>query len=134
VLAAALLSVCGAGLAQQPGDATLFHDVRIYDGHGSSLSGPSHVLVRGGRIERISATAIAPPPSATVIDAQGRTLMPGLIDNHWHTMLAAPPLAVTLEGDLGYLTLLAAALSISMFDGSSSPISGCLSLPSLSSR
>ena len=109
LLAAALLSMCGAGLAQQAGDATLLRNVRIYDGRGASLSAPSHVLVRGDRIERISTTPIAPPPSATVIDAQGRTLMPGLIDNHWHTMLAAPPMAVTLEGDLGYLTLLAAA-------------------------
>lgn len=109
LLAAALLSMCGAGLAQQAGDATLLRNVRIYDGRGASLSAPSHVLVRGDRIERISSTPITPPPSATVIDAQGRTLMPGLIDNHWHAMLAAPPMAVTLEGDLGYLTLLAAA-------------------------
>ena len=108
VLALGLLSVCGASLAQ-PADATLFHNVRIYDGRSASLSAPSDVLVRGERIERISAAPITPPPSATVIDGQGRTLMPGLIDSHWHTMLAAPPMAVTLEGDLGYLTLLAAA-------------------------
>ncbi len=83
--------------------------MRIYDGKSASLSAPSHVLVRGERIERISATPIAAPASATVIDGQGRTLMPGLIDNHWHTMLAAPSMALTLQGDLGYLTLLAAA-------------------------
>ena len=93
VLALGLLSVCGASLAQ-PADATLFHNVRIYDGRSASLSAPSDVLVRGERIERISAAPITPPPSATVIDGQGRTLMPGLIDNHWHTMLAAPPMAV----------------------------------------
>jgi hypothetical protein len=28
---------------------------------------------------------------STVIDCQGRTLTPGLIDNPWQTMLAAPP-------------------------------------------
>ncbi len=60
-------------------------------------------------IERISTAPIAPPPGATVIDGQGRTLMPGLIDNHWHTMFAAPSMGQMLEGDLGYLTLLAAA-------------------------
>ena len=32
---------------------------------------------------------ITPPDGATVIDAGGRTLMPGLIDAHWHTMMAA---------------------------------------------
>jgi len=109
LLAAAwLLSACAAGVAQTA-EATLFQNVRIYDGKSASLSGPSHVLVRGQVIERISATPIAPPPSAAVIDGQGRTLMPGLIDNHWHTMLAAPSMMTTLEGDLGYLTLLAAA-------------------------
>ena len=48
VLALGLLSVCGASLAQ-PADATLFHNVRIYDGRGASLSAPSDVLVRGER-------------------------------------------------------------------------------------
>jgi imidazolonepropionase-like amidohydrolase len=109
LLAAAwLLSACAAGVAQTA-EATLFQNVRIYDGKSASQSGPSHVLVRGQVIERISATPIAPPPSAAVIDGQGRTLMPGLIDNHWHTMLAAPSMMTTLEGDLGYLMLLAAA-------------------------
>jgi imidazolonepropionase-like amidohydrolase len=65
--------------------------------------------VRGELIERVSSVPITPPAGSTVIDGRGRTLMPGLIDNHWHTMLAAPSMALTLEGDLGYLTLLAAA-------------------------
>ena len=108
LVAAGLLSICAAGAAQ-PADTTLLQNVRIYDGRSAVLSAPSHVLVRGERIERISATPIAPPSGATVIDGQGRTLMPGLIDNHWHTMLAAPSMALTLQGDLGYLTLLAAA-------------------------
>ena len=110
-LAAALLALCAAAGAQAPAaaPATLLQNVRIYDGRSAALSGPSHVLVRDGTIERISAAPIAPPPDATVVDGQGRTLMPGLIDSHWHTMLAAPSMATTLEGDLGYLTLLAAA-------------------------
>ena len=109
LLAAAwLLGACAAGMAQTA-EATLFQNVRIYDGSSARLSAPSHVLVRGERIERISAASISAPAGATVIDGQGRTLMPGLIDNHWHTMFAAPPLGLILQGDLGYLTLLAAA-------------------------
>ena len=107
-LAAALLS-CGAAVAQTVAPAaTLLNNVRIFDGHGASLSGPSNVLVQDGRIARISAAPIEVPAGATVIDGAGRTLMPGLIDSHWHTMLVAPPMAVLLQGDLGYLTLLAA--------------------------
>ena len=41
------------------------------------------------------------------IPGNGRTLMPGLIDNHWHTMLARPTPAQAIEGDLGYTNLLA---------------------------
>jgi len=109
LLAAAwLLGACAGGIAQTA-ETTLFQNVRIYDGSSARLSAPSHVLVRGERIERISAAPISAPAGATVIDGQGRTLMPGLIDNHWHTMFAAPPLGLILQGDLGYLTLLAAA-------------------------
>ena len=101
--------LCGAVAAQPAAPVTLLQNVQVFDGRSAVLSGPRHVLVRGDIIERISAEPIAVPPDATVVDGQGRTLMPGLIDSHWHTMLAAPSMAVTLEGDLGYLTLLATA-------------------------
>jgi len=42
-----------------------------------------------------------------VIDGGGRTLMPGLIDVHWHAMLIALSRAELL-GDVGYSNLLAA--------------------------
>src|SRR5262245_13694999 len=48
--AALLLGVCHAGQAQEAtsgGAVTLFQNVRIFDGKSGSLSGPSHVLVRG---------------------------------------------------------------------------------------
>ena len=93
--------------------AVLFRDVRVFDGRRAQLSGPVDVLVRGRIIERISTSApiVAADPAAslTVIAGNGRTLMPGLIDNHWHTMMAATPLPLLLEGDVGYLNLLAAA-------------------------
>lgn len=101
--------LCGAVAAQPAAPVTLLQNVQVFDGRSAVLSGPRHVLVRGDIIERISAEPIAVPPDATVVDGQGRTLMPGLIDSHWHTMLAAPSMALTLDGDLGYLTLLAAA-------------------------
>jgi hypothetical protein len=36
------------------GGATLFQNVRIFDGKNSSLSAPSSVLIKGNVIERIS--------------------------------------------------------------------------------
>jgi imidazolonepropionase-like amidohydrolase len=102
------MTLCAAASAQAPAPATLLQNVRIFDGRGASLSAPSQVLVRGELIERVSTAPITPPAGATVIDGQGRTLMPGLIDNHWHTLFAAPSMAQMLEGDLSYLSLLAA--------------------------
>src|SRR5262249_39546386 len=46
---------------------------------------------------------------ATVIDAGGRTLMPGLIDAHWHTMLVRPTPTEVLTWDVGYANLVAGA-------------------------
>ena len=86
-----LLLVVGfaGGMAQAEaadGQAVLFENVRIFDGKADSLSAPSHVLVRGNRIERISHEPIAVPEglALTRIDGEGRTLMPGLIDAHTH--------------------------------------------------
>jgi imidazolonepropionase-like amidohydrolase len=91
--------------------ATLFQDVRIFDGTGKSLSAPSNVLVRGNRIERISSAPIAPDSNAgtVVIDGGGRTLMPGLIDAHWHTLLVRPRFTELLTIDVSYLNVLGAA-------------------------
>jgi imidazolonepropionase-like amidohydrolase len=55
----------------------------------------------------VSAAPIAAESSFTGVDGKGRTLMPGLIDNHWHTMLVRPSPAQAIEGDLGYTNLLA---------------------------
>ena len=105
----------GQGAAAAPtsagGTVTLFQNVRIFDGKSGRLSAPSHVLVRGNRIERISATPIPADRRADtmMIDGAGRTLMPGLIDNHWHTMLVRSSPEMAMASDIGYTTLLAAA-------------------------
>ena len=84
----------------------LFENVRIFDGKGSSLSAPSNVLVKGNVIEQISRSSISAPPGATVVAGGGRTLMPGLIDNHWHAGLASVTPAQAF-GDISYNTLIA---------------------------
>ncbi|WP_082941843.1 metal-dependent hydrolase family protein [Mycolicibacterium peregrinum] len=88
---------------------TDFRNVKIFDGHSDRLSAPSNVRVKGNRIERISTEELPADPAATVIDGDGRTLMPGLIDNHWHTMLVRPPVTQLTTLDPGYLNLLAGA-------------------------
>lgn len=113
IAVSALLCLIGSAAMAQTTVAgpTLFQNVRIFDGTGKSLSAPSNVLVRGNRIERISSAPIALDATAggVVIDGGGRTLMPGLIDAHWHTMLVRPSFSELLTVDLGYLNMLGAA-------------------------
>jgi imidazolonepropionase-like amidohydrolase len=96
--------------APASGAVTLFENVRIFDGKGAALSAPSNVLIRGNIIERISTQPIAVDRGADtrIIDGGGRTLMPGLIDNHWHAMLIRVTPAESL-GDVGYNNLVAGA-------------------------
>ena len=95
--------------APPPPPVTLFQNVRIFDGQRAQLSAPSYVLVRGNRIEKISATPIPTDRRAdtVLIDGGGRTLMPGLIDMHWHTFLVRPTPAALMADDVGYTTLVA---------------------------
>ena len=108
VIALLLVAVGLASAARAQGNpppnasATLFQNVRIFDGKGDSLSAPSNVLIKGNIIERISTEPIAAEPGVTVIAGNGRTLMPGLIDAHWHAMLIRPNPAQAIVGDVGY--------------------------------
>src|SRR5262249_56068406 len=100
------LAALSRAQAQQP-RGVLFQNVRIFDGKHTTLSAPSNVLVRGDKIERISAAAIT--ADAQVVDGGGRVLMPGLIDAHWHAMLVRPSPLAALMDDVGYNNLLAAS-------------------------
>jgi len=105
-------SLLPAALARpaEPATNILFENVRIFDGKNDALSASMNVLVRGNRIEKISRDSIAADRANTrTIPGGGRTLMPGLIDMHWHAMLVRPTVATLLAGDLGYLNLMAGA-------------------------
>jgi imidazolonepropionase-like amidohydrolase len=91
---------------QQP--SVLFHNARIFDGVKEAVSGPADVLVQGSKIIKISATPISPDSETKVVDGTGRTLMPGLIDAHYHIMLAALPMQALMTADIGYINLVAA--------------------------
>lgn len=87
--------------------ATLFENVRIFDGKSGKLSGPSNVLIKGNIIELISTEDITPERGTIVIDGGGRTLMPGLIDAHWHAMLIRPTPLQSITDDVGYNNIVA---------------------------
>ncbi len=90
--------------AQRP---LLLTNLRLFDGSGKAVRHGVQVLVQGQRIAQIlpAATAVE---GAHILDCQGKLLMPGLIDVHWHTMLAGISQMTAMSSDLGYLYLVAA--------------------------
>src|SRR6201991_3219345 len=93
----------------RPGAArpVLLKGARLFDGNSATLIGGRDVLVEGNRI-----TALVPAgqrfDNAQVVDCTGTVIMPGLIDVHWHSLLAAIPLNVAMTSDVAYVHLVAA--------------------------
>jgi len=87
--------------------AVLIKNVNIFDGKNEKLGQGMSVLVEGNKISKI-AKSITAPKDATVIDGGGRTLMPGLIDAHYHVMMSEPSFPELLNSDISWLTLLGA--------------------------
>src|SRR5580698_2524547 len=65
-------------------DCTIFSNVFIFDGNGTD-SYPGEVQVRGNRIVDVArGRTLGRPDGARLIDGQGATLMPGLVEAHAH--------------------------------------------------
>ncbi len=67
----------------------LFRNGRLFDGLGAESREGFEVLVEGERIKEVADSAIS-ASGARVVDLAGRTLMPGLIDAHFHAVAADP--------------------------------------------
>jgi imidazolonepropionase-like amidohydrolase len=78
---------------------TLFTNVNVFDGKAEKRIMNANVLVEGNLIKQVSPTPIS-AKGAKVIDGGGRTLMPGLIDAHWHVMYVGTPLSTLVNGDM----------------------------------
>ena len=66
----------------------LIENSRVLDVHALTLRTGLSVLVQDGRIAAVGADLVA-PEGATVLDARGMTLMPGLIDCHVHVVASS---------------------------------------------
>ena len=85
-LLAAVSQVALASDAPPP-KPTLISNVNIFDGKSDKLQQGMHLLIKDNLIETISdePLAVIQTDNVTMIDVGGRTLIPGLIDAHWHT-------------------------------------------------
>ena len=68
-----------------------------------------NVLIVGNTIAKISQTELKANAEATVIEGNGRTLMPGLIDAHTHVVQTSLTVAALMAADEGYIHLTAAS-------------------------
>ena len=94
--------------------AVLINNVHVFDGKSSSRSkSPVNVLIVDDVIHGISTAELPAPEDAslTLIDGGGRTLMPGLIDAHWHMMLVGQTLTDAMTSEVGYTNLRAAQVA-----------------------
>jgi imidazolonepropionase-like amidohydrolase/Tol biopolymer transport system component len=68
-----------------PPQSLLIRNVRIIPGTGAAMTEPRDILVEKGRISRIEARGrIRARRNITVLEGEGRTVIPGLIDAHVH--------------------------------------------------
>ena len=79
-------------------DTVLITNASIFDGLGNQIDGGS-VLLENGRITAIGADIVA-PDGANTINAQGKWMTPGIIDNHSHLgVYAAPGVEAHADGN-----------------------------------
>jgi imidazolonepropionase-like amidohydrolase len=86
----------------------VFANVRVFDGKSDAHRSGLTVTVEGATIKAVRPADAALSADARIVDCGGRVLMPGLIDAHWHAMMAATPLDVLMTADVGYINLAAA--------------------------
>jgi imidazolonepropionase-like amidohydrolase len=94
----------------------LLRDAAILDAEAGALVEGQAVLVDGDRIAEVGPTGTVRAGEATVLDARGMTVMPGLIDAHVHVTAATANLAEQDEWSPTYLTAQAAGILRGMLD------------------
>ena len=98
-----LVALCAAASAADSKTIAIVH-ARLIDGMGGTPVEDATVLVRGKTIEYAGPAAGASvPKDAQIIEATGKTVMPGLADLHVHLQGAWDGTSVDLLGYQRYL-------------------------------
>jgi cytosine/adenosine deaminase-related metal-dependent hydrolase len=84
-----LLCLYIASVSKAETSSTLFKNVKVFDGKSNQQSQVTNVLVTQNLIAGVDANlaSLAVPNDVLIVDGKGRTLMPGLIDNHVHIFM-----------------------------------------------
>ncbi len=94
-----IIGIATGVFAQQAAETSvvLITNAKIFDGVNEALT-EGDILIENNLVKEIGPD-IRAPRGATVIDAAGKTVIPGLIDMHWHMALAELPMTFVLSGD-----------------------------------
>ncbi|SCB96943.1 metal-dependent hydrolase family protein [Kosakonia oryziphila] len=86
-----------------------FTNVRLFDGVSDSLRTGLNVIVEGNKIKAVVPATTPLPPGIETINGNNGVLMPGLIDAHWHAIMARPTMMTAMTADFNYIQALAIA-------------------------
>lgn len=82
---AILLTTAAIGAQSTAGPVIVLDNLSLIDGTGAPPVGSARIVIDGDRLRAAGRAAdVTIPPGAERVDLQGRTVMPGLIDAHFH--------------------------------------------------
>jgi imidazolonepropionase-like amidohydrolase len=99
----------GAAAGTAPATPFAFENLRLFDGKSQFLRDGLRVVVEGKTIRSVEPLEKPLGENVARLDCGGRTLTPGLIDAHYHVMMAALPLDELMGADIGFINFAAAA-------------------------
>lgn len=83
VMTTAMMPILAARSAQP--HVIVITNARVIDGTGAAPLERGRIVIQGDRIVRLGRVEeVATPPGAEIVDVDGRTVIPGLIDLHFH--------------------------------------------------
>src|SRR5215469_513130 len=110
MLAGAVGALAGLGFAPRASaqatraaPPTVITNFQLFDGTSSGLRGGQSLRIEDGRIKQVAGGGQGAPGGAKLIDCGGRVLMPGLIDAHWHALLAGLTLTEMMTSDVDHV-------------------------------
>lgn len=93
------LALAWSPAMSQDGSSILFTNVNVFDGENEQLLEGANVVVTNNLITAVTTEPLA-VAGGTVIDGGGRTMIPGLIDVHWHTSYCCAAQTTVISGDI----------------------------------
>jgi imidazolonepropionase-like amidohydrolase len=99
IVSSVFVAVTCSKVLSQEAAPILFTNVNVFDGVNEQLVENANVVVTGSLITAVSSEDLA-VAGGQIIDGGGRTLIPGLIDVHWHTSYCCAAQSTVVTGDI----------------------------------